>query len=101
MPQGDNPIAVNKYIISYHIISYHIILLSVNPDLRKNCSLLRNVQNISRTHPASYSFPGVKRPGREINHSPTASAEVRNKWRYTSTPPYVIMVWERKALKGL
>jgi len=24
LPPGDNPIAVNKYIISYHIISYHI-----------------------------------------------------------------------------
>jgi hypothetical protein len=25
LPPGDNPITVNKYIISYHIISYHII----------------------------------------------------------------------------
>jgi len=25
IPPGDNPIALNKYIISYHITSYHII----------------------------------------------------------------------------
>jgi hypothetical protein len=42
--------------------------------------------------PASYpmgagdSFPGVKRPGREPDHSPPSSAEVRNVWSYTSTP---------------
>jgi hypothetical protein len=30
--------------------------------------------------------PGVKRPGREVDHSPTASAEVKKIWIYTSTP---------------
>jgi hypothetical protein len=29
---------------------------------------------------------GVKRPGREADHSPPSSAEV-NEWSYTSTPP--------------
>jgi hypothetical protein len=33
------------------------------------------------------SFPGVKRPGREADHSPPSSAEVKNTWSYTSTPP--------------
>jgi hypothetical protein len=33
--------------------------------------------------------PGVKRPGREADHSPAASAEVKKMWIYTSTPPYV------------
>jgi hypothetical protein len=28
----------------------------------------------------------VKRPGREDDHSPHSSAEVKNAWRYTSTP---------------
>jgi hypothetical protein len=37
------------------------------------------------------SFPGVKRPGREADHSPPASAEVKKMWIYTSTPPYVFM----------
>jgi hypothetical protein len=35
--------------------------------------------------------PGVKRPGREADHSPPASAEVKKMWVYTSTPPYVFM----------
>jgi len=31
--------------------------------------------------------PGVKRPGREANHSPPSSAEFKNEYSYTSTPP--------------
>jgi hypothetical protein len=36
---------------------------------------------------------GVKRPGREADHSPPSSAEVNNVWSYTSTPQYVFMAW--------
>jgi hypothetical protein len=32
--------------------------------------------------------PGVKRPEREADHSPPASAEVKKIWIYTSTSPY-------------
>jgi hypothetical protein len=35
--------------------------------------------------------PGVKRPGREADHSPATSVEVKKTWAYTSTPPYVFM----------
>jgi len=28
----------------------------------------------------------VKRPGRESDHSPPLSAEIKNEWSYTSTP---------------
>jgi hypothetical protein len=35
--------------------------------------------------------PGVKRPGREVDHSPPTSAVVRKMWIYTSTPPYAFM----------
>jgi hypothetical protein len=47
-----------------------------------NFSLHHRVQNGSGAHPASYpmgnrvSFPGIKRPGREADHSPPSSAEV-------------------------
>jgi hypothetical protein len=34
---------------------------------------------------------GVKRPGREADHSRPASAEVKKMWIYTSTPPYAFM----------
>jgi hypothetical protein len=33
------------------------------------------------------SFPGVKRPGREADHSPPFSTEVKNAWSCTYTPP--------------
>jgi hypothetical protein len=36
-------------------------------------------------------YPGVKRPGREADHSPQTSAEVKKTWIYTSTPPYVFI----------
>jgi len=34
---------------------------------------------------------GVKRLGREADHSPQSSAEVKNAWSCISTPPYVCM----------
>jgi hypothetical protein len=60
-----------------------------------NFSLHHCVQNGSGAHPASYpmstrgSFPWIKRPGHEADHSPQSSAEVKNAWSYTSTPQYV------------
>jgi hypothetical protein len=35
--------------------------------------------------------PGIKQPGRESDHSPATSAEVKNTWLHTYTPPYVFM----------
>jgi hypothetical protein len=37
--------------------------------------------------------PGVKRPEREADHSPSSSEEVKNTWIYTSIPPYTFMAW--------
>jgi hypothetical protein len=42
------------------------------------------------------SFPGIKLPGREVNHSPPSSAEVKNEWGYTSVPPVYPHGVERK-----
>jgi hypothetical protein len=36
---------------------------------------------------------GVKPPVCEADHSSPSNAEVKNAWNYTSTPPYVFMVW--------
>jgi hypothetical protein len=36
---------------------------------------------------------GVKRPGREADHSPPANAEVKKMCIYTSTPPYAFMAY--------
>jgi hypothetical protein len=35
--------------------------------------------------------PRVKQQGREADHSPRTSAEVKKMWIYTSTPPHVLM----------
>jgi hypothetical protein len=37
--------------------------------------------------------PGIKQQKREADHSPPTSAEVKNMWIYTSTPPYVFVAW--------
>jgi hypothetical protein len=63
------------------------------------CSLRLCVQDDSGVHPASYrmatggSFAGVMRPGREADHSPLSTAEVKKVWSYTSTPQYVFTTW--------
>jgi hypothetical protein len=60
-------------------------------------SLLYIVCTGSGAHPASYpmgtggSFPEGKAQGREADHSPPASAEFKEMWIYTSTPPYAFM----------
>jgi hypothetical protein len=36
---------------------------------------------------------GVRRPGREADHSSPSSAGVKNAWNYTSTSQYVFMAW--------
>jgi hypothetical protein len=35
--------------------------------------------------------PGIKRLGHEADHSPSAGAEFKRRWIYTSTSPYVFM----------
>jgi hypothetical protein len=54
-----------------------------------NFFLHHRVQNGSGAHLAPYPIGvlslGVKWPGREVDHSPPSSAEVKNAWSYTST----------------
>jgi hypothetical protein len=60
-------------------------------------SLLHVIQTGSGVHPTFYplgtwgSFLGVKWPGREADHSPPTSAEVKKTWVHTSTPLYAFM----------
>jgi hypothetical protein len=55
------------------------------------------VQTGSGAHPASYSVSigdlsrGLRRPGREVDHSPPFSAEVKNECSYFH--PYAFMSW--------
>jgi hypothetical protein len=70
---------------------------SSRPGRVKKFSLLHIVQTGSGVQPASYkmgtgsSFPGVKRQGREADHSSPTNAEVKKMWIYTSTPTYFFM----------
>ena len=59
------------------------------------------VQTGAGAHPASSkmgtrSFPGVKRPGRDIDHQPTSSAEVKERvelYLYSSSEPSCPVLW--------
>jgi hypothetical protein len=44
---------------------------------------------------------GVKQPRRRADHSPPSSAEIKNAWCYTSTPPYAFMAWCSVKAQGL
>jgi hypothetical protein len=71
------------------------------PISQEEFSLFHVVQTGSGVHRSSYSmgtgtgtggsFPGVKRPGHEDDHSYPAIAEVKKKWIHTSAPPYAFM----------
>jgi hypothetical protein len=61
--------------------------------VRARFSLLHVVQTgFGLTQPHVQCVPGALSPGREIDHSSPTSAEVKNTWIYTSTPPYALMV---------
>jgi hypothetical protein len=54
---------------------------------------------------AGGSFPGVKRPGREADHSPESSAKGKNAWSYTFVLPVylhdVVLVQRRNSFTFL
>jgi hypothetical protein len=78
---------------------WHLVVWYWPTDISEGtkCLLLHIVQTGSGVHPISYkmgtggSFPGVKRQGREADHSPPTNVEVNKMWIYTSTLPYVFM----------
>jgi len=49
--------------------------------------------------PPTLLFPRVKRTGREADHAPPASAEIKNEWSYAPTPQYVFMAEECTTLR--
>jgi hypothetical protein len=51
---------------------------------------LRPTQSPIQWVPGDLS-PGVKRQGREADHSSPASSKVKKMWIYTSTPPYAFI----------
>jgi hypothetical protein len=61
-------------------------------------SLLHVVETGSGVQPTSYPIgtgalsPGIKRQGREADHSPPTSADVKKMWIYSSNHIYAFMV---------
>jgi hypothetical protein len=62
----------------------------IYPDEGRGFYVIQTVYTRSGVHPASLTYrgscTGVQQPGREIDHSRSSSAEIKNKWSYTSTP---------------
>jgi hypothetical protein len=81
----------------------HFLLFLLSQLTAFACSVMNTVRNsvksfrflcpdrLRPTQPAVHWVPGIKRPGREAEHSPPFSANVKNAWSYISTPPYVYM----------
>jgi hypothetical protein len=63
------------------------------PSEARDLPLLQNVQTGLGSYPASYSIdtitlsPGTEQPSHVADHSPPSSVNIKNEWRYTSTPP--------------
>lgn len=72
------------------ITRYEVMCPGFESRLREiNDSLLQIVQTASGAHPTFYLmgtgfFLGLKRPGCDVDHSSLPSAEVKDKWSYTS-----------------
>jgi hypothetical protein len=82
------------------LLSYHNILRCYKPehlDLERFFSSLSQdrISGQIRFLPLGIEALslGVKRTEREGAHSPPSSAEYKNAWNYTFTPPHVFMVW--------
>jgi hypothetical protein len=40
-------------------------------------------------------LPCVKWPGREVDHAPSSSSDIKNEWSYTSAPPVCLQGVDR------
>jgi hypothetical protein len=67
------------------------------PSRGREVFLRHRVQNGSGTHPTSSqtgtrgSSPKIEQAGREADHSPPSSTEIKKAWSYTTTPSYIFM----------
>jgi hypothetical protein len=53
----------------------------------RNIELIQHIAKPPIQWVPSVFTPRIKLPGREANYSHPSSAEVKNAWSYTSTPP--------------
>jgi hypothetical protein len=69
--------------------------LEVFPVTTASIPALGTAQPLTQWVPGSLS-QGVKRLGREADHSPPSSAVVKNAWSCTSAPEFAFMAWYSK-----
>jgi hypothetical protein len=94
---------VSYWDTSRHLIRYSDGLLaggrSSIPSRSKEFFLLLVVQIGSAVRPACYKmgtgalYPRIKQPGRETDHSPPSSSEVKNGGAIIPLPPHIFLVW--------
>jgi len=73
------------YLLAVAMMGFFLFITVPKPDLEPTQSPIKWV-------PGAHS-KGAKMPGREADHSPPSSAEVRKAWSYTSAPQYAFMTW--------
>jgi hypothetical protein len=80
---GISSYSEQAYTTSWTVEKYGLILFRDG-----GFSSLESVPAGSGVHPASGVLsPGVRRPGRKVNHSSPPIAELENEWSHTPTPP--------------
>ena len=73
----------------FSVVALFCILLYCNPLL---LLILVPLLDPACCRRATWDFPGEKRPGREVAHTTSFSAEV-NAWSFTFTASYVLIDW--------
>jgi hypothetical protein len=73
--------------------------LAVNLAQRLNTPTLRPTQPPIQWVPVALSL-GVKRPGREADHSFPCTAEVKDAWSYNFTPQCAFIAWRSIKIQG-
>jgi len=69
-------------------------------------SLLQNVQSSCGSKRSSIQwllgfYPGVRRPGDDVEHSCPSVIEFRNDWSHNFVPPFVFTTWRGTNLPSL
>jgi hypothetical protein len=90
-------LALYRYKIKDHCVGIFLMLSTcivyLNTFFLSKCVTTTSSRKVlGPTQPPIQRLPGIlslglKRPGREADHSPPSSAEVKNAWSYTSTRP--------------
>jgi hypothetical protein len=84
----------------YFYKTFHIVNVRCKVTKTGNLDLIHSNVCFTASRPALGPIqppikwvPVIKRPEREADHSPPSTAEVKNEWSCSSTPPYAFVAW--------